>query len=175
MKIESDNVNVNNDSLEEKQENIQDCESDTTRHCEKLLTDHKQAQNIDKALSINMKDTEILMNPNCENENKIQLNKNNAEDVKEKENISHRKKLKQCATFNESRELKIPEEHPIVDEGTLHNKEVIISELLNELETGIDNDAKNDILNNLLMDNTVVNQHNIPITEEALFIVSHFF
>lgn len=116
-----------------------------------------------------MKDTEILMNANCENENKIQLNKNNAEDV-EKENISHRKKLKQCATFNESRELKIPEEHPIVD-----NKEVIISELLNELETGIDNDAKNDILNNLLMDNTVVNQHNIPITEEALFIVSHFF
>lgn len=170
MKIESDSVNVNNDSLEEKQENIQDCESDTTRHCEKLLTDHKQSQNIDKALSINMKDTEILMNANCENENKIQLNKNNAEDVKEKENISHRKKLKQCATFNESRELKIPEEHPIVD-----NKEVIISELLNELETGIENDAKNDILNNLLMDNTVVNQHNIPITEEALFIVSHFF
>lgn len=98
---------MNKDSLKEEQEYIQDSvvECDTTLQFEELMTIQNQSENTDIALSINVKDTEILMNANCEIQNNMQLFKNNTEDVNSKrENSSH----------------------PIVDEGILPKKEVIV-------------------------------------------------
>lgn len=97
-----------------------------------------------------MKDTKPFMNAYYENENKTIFYENNAEDVKsnqvqmimethvnthklnlqKKENPCHRKKGKPFATVNDSRELKHLEEYPILDEGTLHNKKVIMPKSL---------------------------------------------